>query len=345
MLGAIGGNTKRDGLDAVMNYSESPVVFNCESDRLIGVVAKPVDHLFGTGVVIVVGGPQYRAGSHRQFTLLARELATTGIASLRFDYRGMGDSEGSPSRFDAVDDDIAVAIDTLVYEVKGLCSVVIWGLCDAASAAMIYSYRDPRVSGMILLNPWVHTDEAAARVRISYYYVRRLMQPSLWMKFCSGRFRLRSSLSDLLGSVLELLRHSRFHSVVRSRAEKLSNAKQENPATTIKDISSDQEFIARMLYGLQCFQRDILFILAENDLIAREFLSLVKRDNRWRIICRHPKLFFRVISDANHTFASHAWRQEVSRFTIDFVKNVEAKDEMGRDFFEPILLMRSCRHG
>ena len=48
------------------------------------------------GVLIVTGGPQYRAGSHRQFVLLARFLAARGMAVLRFDYRGMGDSEGAP---------------------------------------------------------------------------------------------------------------------------------------------------------------------------------------------------------------------------------------------------------
>ena len=42
------------------------------------------------GMLIVVGGPQYRAGSHRQFTLLARDVAATGVPTMRFDYRGMG---------------------------------------------------------------------------------------------------------------------------------------------------------------------------------------------------------------------------------------------------------------
>jgi alpha/beta superfamily hydrolase len=46
-------------------------------------------------VLVIVGGPQYRAGSHRQFTLLARSLAEQGFAVLRFDYRGMGDSTGA----------------------------------------------------------------------------------------------------------------------------------------------------------------------------------------------------------------------------------------------------------
>jgi len=47
-----------------------------------------------TGVLIVVGGPQYRVGSHRQFVMLARFLADHGVPCMRFDYRGMGDVSG-----------------------------------------------------------------------------------------------------------------------------------------------------------------------------------------------------------------------------------------------------------
>ena len=46
------------------------------------------------GVVIVVGGAQYRVGSHRQFVGLARHLAAHGHPVLRFDFPGMGDSPG-----------------------------------------------------------------------------------------------------------------------------------------------------------------------------------------------------------------------------------------------------------
>ncbi|MEO6566032.1 MAG: alpha/beta fold hydrolase, partial [Casimicrobiaceae bacterium] len=81
--------------------------------------------------MIVVGGPQYRVGSHRQFALLARALARVGIPALRFDYRGMGDSEGDRRSFDEIDADIAAAIDTLCREAH-LARVVLWGLCDGA---------------------------------------------------------------------------------------------------------------------------------------------------------------------------------------------------------------------
>ncbi|MGB1108861.1 MAG: hydrolase 1, exosortase A system-associated, partial [Gammaproteobacteria bacterium] len=88
-----------------------------------------------TGVLLVVGGPQYRVGSHRQFVLLARDVAAAGWPVLRFDYRGMGDASGEKIDFETCGDDIRAAVDEFQRRCPSIRQVVIWGLCDAASAA------------------------------------------------------------------------------------------------------------------------------------------------------------------------------------------------------------------
>ncbi len=84
---------------APMNFAERPVLFECEGEQLVGVIALP-ELRRAIAVLVVVGGPQYRAGSHRQFVLLARRLAAAGFPVLRFDYRGMGDSTGAARTFE-----------------------------------------------------------------------------------------------------------------------------------------------------------------------------------------------------------------------------------------------------
>ena len=151
---------------------ESALVFPCEGDRLVGVVGAGHRDL---GVVIVVGGPQYRAGSHRQFVLLARHLAAQGFPVLRFDVRGMGDSEGAQRPFDALTPDIAAAIAALQSQQPQVRRVVLWGLCDGASAALLYLHErpDPRVQGLVLLNPWVRSEASLARTHVKHYYRQR----------------------------------------------------------------------------------------------------------------------------------------------------------------------------
>ena len=131
-----------------MNEPEQAISFRCEGSQLVGIVAGARAPQ-ARGVVVVVGGPQYRAGSHRQFTYLCRGLAQAGIASLRFDYRGMGDSEGDPRNFEAIDADIRAAVDAFIVAVPQLREVVLWGLCDAASATLFYGPTDARVTGQV----------------------------------------------------------------------------------------------------------------------------------------------------------------------------------------------------
>ena len=77
-----------------MSVEEVPFIFDCQGESLIGILHQPVNAA-SIGILIVVGGPQYRVGSHRQFLLLARSLSANDIPVLRFDYRAMGDSGGN----------------------------------------------------------------------------------------------------------------------------------------------------------------------------------------------------------------------------------------------------------
>lgn len=286
------------------NWQERPIVFTCEGDRLVGIAALP-DRPGDTGLVIVVGGPQYRAGSHRQFTLLARHLAAENIASLRFDYRGMGDSEGERRDFEHIDADIRAAVDALLEQAPGLTKIILWGLCDAASASLFYGYTDSRICGMVLLNPWAHTEQKAAEVRLKHYYLTRLMQRSFWTKLLSREFEFKKSLAGLLDSMSSLI----------------------TPLGITKRAISTEcprvgtSYIDRMLQGLQDFHGNTLLIFSENDLTAKEFLSLAESNEHWKAALQNPRIRLLNIPQANHTFASELWRNQAAKASSNFSKN------------------------
>jgi exosortase A-associated hydrolase 1 len=291
-----------------MTYNEVPLVFSCKQARLIGIVTIPQSLQQQTGVVIIVGGPQYRAGSHRQFTLLARMLATQGIATMRFDVRGMGDSEGAARPFTALNDDIRAAIDTLLSQVPSLDHVALWGLCDAASAAMMYGYQDQRVRQLIVLNPWVHTEVSGHRTRLTHYYTQRFLNRDFWHKLISGQLQIMVALREFLTSLKTIT----VHAVQRRGGESSTTAA---PTTT----PSPDAYLLAIHKGIMQFQGSILIILSGQDLIAQEFISLTRNNKHWRRIIRHKKITIDTLAEANHTFSSQQWRQKVEILTAQFL--------------------------
>jgi uncharacterized protein len=109
-----------------MTPLERGLRFDCEGRSLVGVLSLPTAPAGDLGVVIAVGGPQYRAGSHRQFVLLARRLAAAGFAALRFDMRGMGDSEGEFPGFEGLGPDLTAAGHALMAQAPGVRRLVYW---------------------------------------------------------------------------------------------------------------------------------------------------------------------------------------------------------------------------
>jgi len=250
-----------------------------------------------TGVLIVVGGPQYRVGSHRQFVQLSRSLASQGVSSMRFDYTGMGDSCGEKKEFDNVCDDIKASTDAFLKAQPHLKSIVIWGLCDAASAALMYAHQDERVNGLVLLNPWLRSEQAMGKAMVKHYYLQRLLSKSFWKKLLSGKVNVAASARDAKGFVKD--------SVV---VEKQSTA----------------SYQARMLSGLQAFNGKICLVLSGEDLTAREFEQQTKTSKPWKKLRDESNEIHRLPS-ADHTFSSVKYKHDVEKITINYVRKLKNK--------------------
>ncbi|WP_334188583.1 hydrolase 1, exosortase A system-associated [Noviherbaspirillum sp.] len=287
-----------------MNYIERAVRFECEGKCLYGILSVPVQAA-SRGVLIVVGGPQYRAGSHRQFTLLARQLASQGVPVMRFDYRGMGDSDGEIRTFESIDADMRQAVDRFFNEVPALDELVIWGLCDAASASIFYAHTDARVTGLVLLNPWVRTDEGMAKAYLKHYYLTRLLNRDMWLKIVRGQFGYREAASSLIGMIRK--------SVVPQGSNNVQ------PSGASREFSGVDPLPERMRAGLALFRGKVLIILSGNDLTAKEFEDVVNASRKWQKLLRGSNYQRRDLPEANHTFAQRDWRDQVASWTRDWI--------------------------
>jgi len=278
-----------------MQFEERALAFGCGGDTLVGVASVPAEPVT-RGVLIVVGGPQYRVGSHRQFALLARHLAAQGIAAMRFDVRGMGDSGGDERDFEGIQDDIRAALDAFVAAVPGMRDIVLWGLCDGASAAALYAPDDARVRGLVLLNPWVRTDDGVARTTLKHHYRDRLHDPAFWRKLARGQFDYVGSVKSMLGLV---------------RAAFGARRRQQDGATA--------SLPERMRQSLHAFGGRTLLVIGGADLTGREFCDVAGSTPAWKRLSSAPHVAWRRLEDADHTFSRRAWRDQVAAWTAEWV--------------------------
>ncbi len=282
---------------------EIPLAIACAGAKMIGVLHRGAVRA-RRGIVIVVGGPQVRVGSHRQFVLLARFWAQAGVPVLRFDCRGKGDSSGEFKDFENIDDDIAAAVDALVERCPGLEEVFLWGLCDGASAILMYAGRDPRISGLAVLNPWVRTEDGIARAYLKHYYARKLLQPAFWKKLLGGGIHIGTSLAALFAMLRSAGRDDR-----EPDAANLPVSPETGPTPPVPD---------RMAAGLARFSGRVLLILSGNDLTAKEFLDCVARSRDWRRLIGADNVRRHDLAAADLTFSRRAWRDQVAEWTLDW---------------------------
>lgn len=285
-----------------MSAIEHAVSFKCGEAMLQGIVTIPPDNqvAVSVGILIIVGGPQYRAGSHRQFVLLARHLAACGYPSMRFDYTGMGDSTGDPHDFLNVENDVSAALQIFMRQVPGLKKVALWGLCDGATAALLcLRHLDAsQIAGVCLLNPWVRSEVSLARTHVKHYYLNRLRDRDFWLKLLSGK--VASAAMVGLFQNLRLARRS-------------------------TQASTEQTFQTRMAAALIDFEAPVLVILSGADYTAQEFIDYSAKDRHWQGVFQKENIDRHTVAEADHTFSNSKHRAAVETITATWLNDLIAR--------------------
>ena len=185
--------------------SRQPHSFACEGVTL----AATLDTAAGTtGLLIVSGGNEIRSGAFGGQADMAARIARAGFPVLRFDRRGVGDSEGENRGFRHCAKDIAAALEAFRQIAPQLTRVVAFGNCDAASALMLAGGAG--CDGLVLSNPWTieqddsggETNAAPPPAAIRARYLEKLTNPREIMRLVSGGVNLRK----LAGGMIRALR-------------------------------------------------------------------------------------------------------------------------------------------
>jgi pimeloyl-ACP methyl ester carboxylesterase len=173
---------------------ERPVHFGT---GLHGLLTLPRDgRADGLAVLFCNTGGDPRAGIGRLAVQAGRELAEAGVASLRFDFAGLGDSPmpagGQRSHVYEQDrrEDMEAAIAFLAAQ--GFGRVAVFGICSGAYHALHAALRDGRVDGVFAVNPLrlVWTGEEIVFGDRATAYVDKLGDLSTWKRLASGRIQV-----------------------------------------------------------------------------------------------------------------------------------------------------------
>lgn len=136
---------------------EKPFFFPWKERRLFGVLHSPERKDVSLGFVFCHPFAEEKLWTHRVFVSFARELARRGIAVLRFDFMGHGDSDGhfGESTVDTRLDNIHTAVEYLKTEVPAVNRIGFLGLRFGATLAALAAERRVDVTHLLLWEPIV----------------------------------------------------------------------------------------------------------------------------------------------------------------------------------------------
>ena len=191
-----------DPVTQAPGLAERPVCFGA---GLRGVLSLPNGpKRDGRAVLFCNTGGDPRAGIGGFAVQAGRQLALRGVASLRFDFAGIGDSPGAPDEPRShvyetsreADMDAAVAL----LQGKGFDRLCVVGVCSGGYHALHAALRDPRIEGAFAVNPakliWRPGDSLAIGGRddghASRVYMGKARSLKTWMRLLRGGVDLKA---------------------------------------------------------------------------------------------------------------------------------------------------------
>lgn len=277
---------------------ERAVSFQSSGARVYGILGVPSAPP-AAGVVLLHGWTGCRIGPNRIFVEASRAFNGAGVATLRFDFRGRGDSEGDATAtdLDMMIADACEAVDVLKRE-TGVARVALLGICSGANVAIGAATLRPDVRDLILWSVFTFQARKARAERIrrtghfALDYARKAFRAETWKKLVGGRINFRMVRRVLFGG----------------------EAKPEREGRNLKDSRRD------IVGAFADYRGRALFVYGTKDpegMPASEW---------YRAFCAEHGLdaSFKFIEGTNHNFHSAAWKREVIETSIAWLLDESA---------------------
>ncbi|WP_027799328.1 serine aminopeptidase domain-containing protein [Paraburkholderia dilworthii] len=204
---------------------ERPVVFGAHG--LFGILCEPRGSVARGPIMLITNtAGSVHHGDSRLSVRIAREMARRGIASMRIDARGIGDSpprsvQGPLDLVPSIHasktiEDVATAAAWLKR--KGYSTVISFGICSGAYSAVRASLVEPALTAVIAVNLalfYISEDIPIAQLEeMQRHSMARvgpaIFKPSKWWLVLSGRRKLGPIVQAVASNVVARLRSYRL---------------------------------------------------------------------------------------------------------------------------------------
>lgn len=306
-----------------MTVQTIPVTFDNKSgQRLFGILHQP-EHPRDPEVAIILLSPgvKTRVAPHRLYNKMAERFVALGYRVLRFDFYGLGDSEGEVRETYLADlygaiqvgryvDDTIAAMDWMQHT-YGVSRFIMSGLCGGAITGLLTAARDERISCLLGLGIPVildgadidftkyMTDAQLKGTRRGYLGKLKLWDAKAWrswMRFLTFQSHYSLITRSLIKPLLQRLRGGGSTSPIQSQEEPRDNT---NP------------YFAPAFFRMVSTSRPVLLVFSGTDRLFWEFeVKFVKRYGAE--LQRYAGLYeVHVTPNANHIFSFKEWQDDM----------------------------------
>lgn len=268
-------------------------------------------------VVLLSPGVKMRVGPGRLYVPLTELLNSQGFRVLRFDFFGLGDSEGDLAETVLADvynnievgryvDDTLAAMNWLSAE-HGARRFVLGGLCGGAITAILAAERDARVDSLLSIGMTVTLASNAAKPgqyltraqlddRRRRYYLK-LLKPEAWWRFITFR-----SEYDVIWKAMKRL-------VIKDKPAPAAQVP--TTAAPAEQRGNANPLFPKAYFAFLARGGKALMLFSERDRLQSEYEEKFAQPFAAQLAPHAAQIEQHVIPHANHVLSFREWQEQM----------------------------------
>lgn len=299
--------------------------------KLYGILEQPETTVKDTAILLLSPGIKMRVGPHRMYNKLSKVLVDKGFAVLRYDFYGLGDSEGALDQKILVDvynsiqngryiDDTIDAMDWLgaTYNID---KFVLGGLCGGAITGMLAGSADERVKGLIalgLINVFEGGEDNFSKFvtegqleDLKKGYISKLTDIDSWKRIIT----LKSDFRTIFKILFKPIR------VISNSIRENLTASSKNKIEFVHDESSNTNpRFAPTFFSMLQQSKKMLLVYSGGDRLLWEFKEKFENIYKSHLSDYSHIYELHTIPDANHILSLSEWEESMHKLVEEWLQ-------------------------